>query len=99
MNIDSIIEEENAEKEKLERAREEAAEKVLLKSSRNQSHKNFEKLLFLYFQERKKRETLEKIAILHQQQKDAAAAPRHLPPNLPPVTAEDLAAAPANMVS
>ena len=29
MNIDSIIEEENAEKEKLERAREEAAEKVL----------------------------------------------------------------------
>ena len=28
MNIDSIIEEENAEKEKLERAREEAAEKV-----------------------------------------------------------------------
>ena len=51
------------------------------------------------FQERKKRETLEKIALLHQQQKDAAAAPRHLPPNLPPVTAEDLAAAPANMVS
>ena len=44
MNIDSIIEEENAEKEKLERAREEAAEKVLLKSSRNQSRKHFEKI-------------------------------------------------------
>ena len=28
MNIDSIIEEENAEKERLERAKEEAAEKV-----------------------------------------------------------------------
>ena len=32
MNIDSIIEEENAEKEKLERAREEAAEKVPFES-------------------------------------------------------------------
>ena len=30
MNIDSIIEEENAEKEKLERAREEALEKVTI---------------------------------------------------------------------
>ena len=44
MNIDSIIEEENAEKEKLERAREEAAEKVHLKSSRNQFRKHFEKI-------------------------------------------------------
>ena len=50
------------------------------------------------FKERKKRETLEKIALLHQQQQSAAAAPRHLPPNLPPVTAEDLAAAPTNLV-
>ena len=98
MNIDSIIEEENAEKEKLERAREEAAEKVLLKSSRNK-YQNHLRNFISEFQERKKRETLEKIALLHQQQKDAAAAPRHLPPNLPPVTAEDLAAAPANMVS
>ena len=50
------------------------------------------------FKEKKKRETLEKIALLHQQQQSAAAAPRHLPPNLPPVTAEDLAAAPTNLV-
>ena len=41
MNIDSIIEEENAEKEKLERAREEAAEKVHLKSSRNKYQNHF----------------------------------------------------------
>ena len=44
MNIDSIIEEENAEKEKLERAREEAAEKVLFKCIGNQSQKHLEKL-------------------------------------------------------